>query len=88
VHRPLTWNDYDERRNDVKIWKQVVAVFKVLSRNLQVVTGPTFERGAQHHVDIVFSNIQSQMFNKFLDFCGNRKFSTVLTTAYQVPRRV
>jgi hypothetical protein len=28
------------------------------------------------------------MFNKFLDFYGTRKFSTVFTTAYQVRRRV
>jgi hypothetical protein len=60
----------------------------VFSRNLQAVTGPTFERGAQLHVDIVFSNKQPQMFNKFLDFCGARNFSTVLATAYLVRRRV
>lgn len=88
MHRLLTCNDNDERRKDVKIWKQVVAVFKVLSRNLRAVTGPTFERGTQLHVDIVFSNKQPQMFNKFLDFYGTRKFSTVFTTAYQVRRRV
>jgi hypothetical protein len=71
-----------------KFCKQVVSVFKVLSRNLQAVTGLTFEGGAQLRVDIVFSNKQSQMFNKFLDFYETRKFSTVFTTAFQVRRRL
>lgn len=88
MHRLLTWNDNDERRKDVSIWKQVVAVFKALFWNLQAVTGATFERGTQLHVDIVFSNKQPQMFNKFLHFYGTQKFSTVFTTIYQVRRRV
>ena len=83
----LTFERGAELHVDI-VFRQVVAVFKVLSRNLQAVTGQTFDRGAKLHVDIVLSNRQPQMFNTFLDFYGTRKISTVSTTAYEVRRRV